>query len=114
MNPYLISFFGAIAQEILHWYDLRQDFGEDSELNRTPSYWIITIAATILFTVATPWLIEGIVASEELKSWHYFIGALSFPAIVKKLVKLMLNINGQRGNEFLKKSNNYTTKKYFK
>lgn len=114
MNLYLICFLGAIAQEILHWFDLRQDFGPNSGINKNSSYWLITIAATLLFTFATPILLEAFIKPEDIKDWHYFIGALSFPAIVKKLVKVLLNFKVQATAQTPRTNNTYTTKKYFK
>lgn len=91
MLPIFPSLLGAVAQEVLHWYDLKQDLGAEVKLTTNPSYWLITFTAILLFGFTTPWLLEAIISTPKIENWHYFIGALAYPAIVKKVIKVLLN-----------------------
>ncbi len=87
MSIYITCFLGACLQEVLHWVDLKQKLGEEVKITKSIDYWIITLVAIILFTFATPILVDSFEGSEN---WHYLVVAFAFPSVLKKLVKVVL------------------------
>lgn len=93
MEPFIASFLGAAIQELLHWIDLKQELGGDVKITRSKDYWLITIVAILLFTVATPYIIDGLFDSGKNETWHYIVTSFAFPAVLRKLTKIILKSN---------------------
>ncbi|WP_106792320.1 hypothetical protein [Aquimarina sp. Aq78] len=87
MSIYITCFLGACLQEVLHWVDLKQKLGEEVKITKSIDYWAITLVAIVLFTFATPILVDSFEGSEN---WHYLVVAFAFPSVLKKLVKVVL------------------------
>jgi len=96
----LLAFFGAICQEVGHWYDLRSKLENPNQLKLFKSryYWLITIFMMAISGVGS-W---AIFYEEHFKNATPFALGASFPLILKKLV----NVTQKRhlGTPDLKKS----------
>lgn len=82
----LIAIFGAMCQELLHWYELRNKLdAQQRKLFRSKFYWCITISMIIASGIAT-WILynDAIPAKPKLP----FILGATFPLIFKKLEAL--------------------------
>lgn len=90
MNPQitfiLTSSFGALCQEILYWFELRNKLKDKqiSNLMRSKFYWIITLLTILISGIGT-WILFYDQIPDK-KSIQFILGA-AFPAIFKKLVQ---------------------------
>jgi hypothetical protein len=85
MRPFLeAALLGAVAQEALHWYDIRGKLDKNRfrALLYSKEYWAIT-ALVILITPVCCWYI---IADASDSNRTAFIAGASFPLIFKKAV----------------------------
>jgi hypothetical protein len=82
----LIASFGALAQEFLHWYNLRTQLSINryKKVLSSPSYWLMVIGLTVISGVFTWTWFHGD-GKEHLLRDYLLIGA-AFPLILKKAV----------------------------
>lgn len=79
-----IASFGALCQELAHWYDLRHklEHRQYEKLLHSWKYWLITFIMIAISGIGT-WLLYG--DKLNLKDVFFIMGA-AFPIIFKKLV----------------------------
>lgn len=79
----LIAAFGSAAQEVIHLYDLRNTFHEETSIFlKSWKYWAISLTMIIISGVGT-WILYG--DNLTIKSIVFILGA-AFPLLFKKLV----------------------------
>lgn len=80
----LVAFFGALTQEVAHWYELRSKFSEKrtKALFSSYEYWLITLGMMIISPIGC-WLLF---ADQEISKQLQFIVGAAFPLIFKKAV----------------------------
>jgi len=97
---YLFAAGGALMQELMHLYELRQDLGKTVKISTSWQYWLVTIAMMALSTFFAPEIVDGLkesVFQPELFSDQtfgllpYTITAFIFPMLFNKIAKLTLN-----------------------
>lgn len=86
----LVASAGALCQEVLHWYNLRNKLldTEVKNLIRSKGYWIITIAMIVFSGFGTYYLF-----CEDIpqKTSVLFVLGAAFPSLFKKLVEAKSN-----------------------
>ena len=87
----LTAAFGAFAQEVIYWYDLRKKIGNKrlEKLRKSTSYWVVT-ALMIVVSAIGAWLLYG--DSEIPRNLQFLMGA-AFPLIFKKLVDAVSDVD---------------------
>ena len=110
MEKYLLCLLGACIQEVLHWVDLKQVLGGDVRLTRSVDYWVITLAAIVVFSLATPVLVDSFDGKEQ---WHYIVVAFMFPSVIRKLAKISIEWI-KPGPPAKSLTHQFKTKNYFK
>ncbi|MEM6931979.1 MAG: hypothetical protein AAF526_00150 [Pseudomonadota bacterium] len=82
-----VSAMGAIAQELVHWYDLRKKLSTKrvSSLLRSKEYWLIT-ALMISLTPVCCWILFG---DESINKQLQFLSGAGFPLILKKAISAL-------------------------
>lgn len=96
----LISSFGALTQEILHWYDLRGklDHQRYKKMIKSGGYWIIISITIVVSGVGT-----FLLFSDNFKPDNYsipFILGAAFPLLFKKAVSgISKNTNQHLGGK---------------
>jgi hypothetical protein len=107
-----ISCFGAISQEVLHWYNLRNRLSkkENATLIKSKYYWIITILLVLTSGVGT-WILFS--DQTDKNAIIYILGA-AFPMIFKKLVETRITTThlGSQAQGYL--TFNETINRYFR
>lgn len=75
---------GAIAQEVLHWYRLRERLGTPRlrALWRSPGYWLVTLAMIVVSGFGADLLYGARLARPDAM---FLIGA-AFPMILKRAI----------------------------
>ena len=88
INFILIACFGALCQEIMHWFELRNKLQEDEtkKLFTSMYYWLITIITIIISGIGTMILFYEGPPDTPLKNRIPFILGAAFPLIFKKLI----------------------------
>jgi hypothetical protein len=81
----LLATFGAVCQEVLYWYELRNKLDDETirEVLYSKSYWIITLLMIVISGIGT-WILFYDEATK--KSIPFVMGA-SFPLLFKKIVQ---------------------------
>tara|TARA_R110002167_G_scaffold247308_9_gene452915 strand:- start:885 stop:1235 length:351 start_codon:yes stop_codon:yes gene_type:complete len=114
MTPFILSFLGAVIQEVLHWLDLKQEMGGAVKITKSRDYWIITVVAIVLFTFATPFIVDGLVNGEKIKNWHYIVSSFAFPTVLRKLVKVLLKSGDDGTGATTSDAPKFKMREYFK
>lgn len=83
------SFFGtvlagSVAQELLHWYDLRGKLSQKriAALLKSRGYWVITLAV-VLITPLCCWLLFS---EDNIGRQMQFLSGAAFPVLFRKAV----------------------------
>lgn len=86
MDALVFTVFGAILQELLHWYGLRNNLSEKnySQLLTSISYWVITGLVIIITPVAVVIWFSGKV--DVLSPGDFLILGAAFPTLFKSIV----------------------------
>ena len=86
MTFILIAIFGALCQELLYWYEIRNklDVEENKKLLRSKSYWITTFLMIVVSGIGT-WLIFYAKEVDFPYKIPFVLGA-AFPLVFKKIV----------------------------
>lgn len=112
----LTAGFGALCQEVIHWFELRNklDSDEAKKMYTSIYYWIITALMIILSGIGTMILFYEFPPETPMKSRIPFILGAAFPLIFKKLVdatqKRDLGSSNLRGSKITFQE---VAKKYF-
>lgn len=115
MSPDLICIlsasFGALCQEVLHWYNLRNKLekADMHALEMSKWYWIVISATIFVSGLGTYFLFFQ--QAPKSQAIQFILGA-AFPNIFKKLVERESNNDHFLGNEQLRLSD--TLKMYFR
>lgn len=98
---YIYAAAGALMQELMHLYELRQDLGKTVKISSSWQYWLVTIAMMALSTFFAPEIVgtlkdsvfkEGLINPESsLGLMPYTITAFIFPILFNKIAKITLN-----------------------
>jgi glucan phosphoethanolaminetransferase (alkaline phosphatase superfamily) len=94
----LVSSFGVVVQEIIHWFDVRKKLDEEEQQKvlKSKYYWFITILAIIVFGIGT-WIVffpfekkpsNSQALTDIISLRIVFLLGAAFPVIFKKLVAL--------------------------
>jgi len=97
ITPFFLSAFGAVIQEIGHWYELRNNLAlkRYQQLIHSPGYWLITFAMTICSGAGTAIWWYGETHSPK----DYLVMGVAFPIIFKKAVSVFAKKPLQLGAE---------------
>ena len=93
----LIAGFGALTQEVLHWYNLRMQLSNKSyrKTLRSTAYWVAVFAMAVFSGVFTWTWYYGEIRSPG----EYLLTGVAFPLIVKKVAAaLAANTTVQLGD----------------
>lgn len=85
MRIFLTAGFGAVLQELIHWYGLRAKLELDKYQNTLKSkwYWVVTLGMVLAAGIGTMiWFAD---AGQNTRSQDYMLFGFSFPLIIKKL-----------------------------
>lgn len=120
------SFLGALGQEILHWYNLSRELGNNVKLFNSKQYWLITLISILFFGFTSGYLVDFIHINSIKNSTKLFLIGFSYPIIIKYILKIvtkslpnnreeidsknMESLNTSRSNINLFKSKNYFSK----
>jgi hypothetical protein len=111
----LIASFGALCQEIIFWFELRNKLNEEEtkKLFKSVFYWLITFLMIIISGIGTMILFYEAPPATPFKDRIPFILGAAFPLIFKKVVdaakKRDLGKNGIKENPSFQE----IAKKYF-
>jgi ABC-type molybdate transport system permease subunit len=91
-----VAALGAVAQELVYWYDLRTKLAAAKyrALMNSAGYWVITVTMIIVAALCTAvWF-----AGEQQTLRTYLIMGAAFPLVLKKAVSAFLakNVLGAR------------------
>lgn len=89
-------FIGAIAQELLHWYQLRERLDQVrlSRLLRSVGYWVITVLVVLVSGAGALIYFNGRLTAGEM-----LIAGAAFPTLFKKLATTFVKERATLGGE---------------
>ena len=96
----VIAGFGAVAQEFLHWYNLRTQLSSSrySKTLRSPRYWVMVAGMVLVSGVFTWAWYHGDGATHLYR--EYLLTGAAFPLILKKAAAaLAANTTVQLGDD---------------
>lgn len=83
LASFLPALFGAVLQEVLHWYYLRNklDSRKYKVLLKRTNYWLITSLMVLLSAIGTAWFY-----GTRLEQLEIAVLGAAFPDIFRKLI----------------------------
>jgi hypothetical protein len=97
ITPFFLAAFGAVIQEVGHWYELRKNLAlkRYQQLIHSSAYWVITFAMTVCSGAGTAIWWYG----ETHTPKDYLVMGVAFPIIFKKAVSVFARKPLQLGVE---------------